>query len=313
MTTEAPIIAFPDDISREIATRAFSGTSFVPEKRGEDRRDCYVDAVNSLCADLWKLAATDEQKAALAVEMEQYRQGYIARLTAYLRSRAGLMSTMITGPANFPVERMRKRNAVVDKRSVELLEWSGRAKAAIEKRILGLRPAEVVIDDRWKEVADRIAESLEAIHSIDTRVDTMRSRSMAVDSIVGRTERLAKAGEVDLVGRVVDLVEKYNSEAKKPAISSRSKFWKLADIAKGNVKAKEAAATAGTTTIVESEMAHVVSNPSLDRVQILFADKPDAVVISKLKSQGWNWSPSNQAWQRKLTNAAIYSATQIVA
>ncbi|MDX1240392.1 hypothetical protein GOL95_10055 [Sinorhizobium medicae] len=57
----------------------------------------------------------------------------------------------------------------------------------------------------------------------------------------------------------------------------------------------------------------IVKNFDLDRVQIVFDGKPDSETISSLKGAGWNWSPRNSAWQRKLTNNAIYSAERIAA
>jgi hypothetical protein len=52
----------------------------------------------------------------------------------------------------------------------------------------------------------------------------------------------------------------------------------------------------------------IVRNFALDRVQIFFGGKPDEETRSRLKSSGWHWSPREGAWQRKLTNNALYSA-----
>lgn len=57
----------------------------------------------------------------------------------------------------------------------------------------------------------------------------------------------------------------------------------------------------------------IVKNFDLDRVQILFGGKPDASTISELKGSGWKWSPRNQAWQRKMTDAAFRVAQRIAA
>lgn len=55
----------------------------------------------------------------------------------------------------------------------------------------------------------------------------------------------------------------------------------------------------------------VVTNHDIDRVQIIFPGKPAAEDIATLKKSGWNWSPTNKAWQRKLTANAQYSAERI--
>lgn len=52
-------------------------------------------------------------------------------------------------------------------------------------------------------------------------------------------------------------------------------------------------------------------NYEIDRVQILFNGKPEADVRTILKKNGWNWSPTNGAWQRKITPQAISNAKYI--
>jgi hypothetical protein len=52
----------------------------------------------------------------------------------------------------------------------------------------------------------------------------------------------------------------------------------------------------------------VVADPAADLVRIVFAAKPDVQLIAKLKGEAWKWSPTNTAWQRKLTDAAKASA-----
>jgi hypothetical protein len=47
---------------------------------------------------------------------------------------------------------------------------------------------------------------------------------------------------------------------------------------------------------------------SAGRVQIVFAATPSVKMIGKLKSEAWNWSRTEGAWQRKLTEAAKASA-----
>ena len=59
-------------------------------------------------------AVTDQQKTLLAEEMERYRVGYLEKYGALLQAQSRTASSMITGPANFPVERNRKRMQAAD-------------------------------------------------------------------------------------------------------------------------------------------------------------------------------------------------------
>lgn len=54
------------------------------------------------------------------------------------------------------------------------------------------------------------------------------------------------------------------------------------------------------------------ANHAADRVQIVFEDKPAEDLRAALKAAGWHWSRTEDAWQRKLTNAAIASARHLL-
>lgn len=54
-----------------------------------------------------------------------------------------------------------------------------------------------------------------------------------------------------------------------------------------------------------------VANTGNNRLQLLFDEKPSAERRAVLKSNGFHWSPSEQAWQRQLNDNAIYAASRI--
>ncbi len=51
----------------------------------------------------------------------------------------------------------------------------------------------------------------------------------------------------------------------------------------------------------------VLENTEVMRLQLFFDGKPAPDMIALLKKQAFKWSPSNMAWQRQLTNNAVYS------
>lgn len=53
------------------------------------------------------------------------------------------------------------------------------------------------------------------------------------------------------------------------------------------------------------------ANTEMNRLQLYFDEKPDEQRRTVLKSNGFKWAPSQGAWQRQLTDNAIYSAGRI--
>ena len=49
-----------------------------------------------------------------------------------------------------------------------------------------------------------------------------------------------------------------------------------------------------------------------DRLQILFDSIPDDQRRKELKSYGFKWSPRYQAWQRQLTQNAVYAVKRVL-
>ncbi|MFZ1806393.1 MAG: DUF3560 domain-containing protein [Cyclobacteriaceae bacterium] len=63
---------------------------------------------------------------------------------------------------------------------------------------------------------------------------------------------------------------------------------------------------------IEINGVKIYNNVEGNRVQIFFPDKPDDTTRATLKSHGFKWSPTEMAWQRQISNSAIYWAKQIV-
>jgi len=63
---------------------------------------------------------------------------------------------------------------------------------------------------------------------------------------------------------------------------------------------------------VDHEVATIVHNTELNRVQIIFNGKPSAEIRKILKSHGFRWSRQETAWQRLLNSSGIHSADWVV-
>jgi len=65
-------------------------------------------------------------------------------------------------------------------------------------------------------------------------------------------------------------------------------------------------------TEIEFDGGTIITNEEVNRVQILFDEKPDETTRSKLKGNGFRWSPREQAWQAQRTPAYLRRACHIL-
>jgi hypothetical protein len=61
----------------------------------------------------------------------------------------------------------------------------------------------------------------------------------------------------------------------------------------------------------EFEGGRAEANADIDRLQLFFDEKPSESQRTALKSNGFKWAPSQEAWQRQLTDNAIYAAGRL--
>lgn len=82
---------------------------------------------------------------------------------------------------------------------------------------------------------------------------------------------------------------------------------------KKRIAALAASATRETKRHDFQGVCEVIENAEANRVQIIFPGKPDADTRATLKSHGFRWAPSENAWQRQLNNAGIYATRRVLA
>lgn len=284
---------FANDIPRDLAQAAHYGTSFVPERRAEQERNDYAETLQGDFESLAKLADTEERRAQLAEEFALYRAGYAKRTRALLHSKARCMSTMITGRSNFPVERQRKRSAIADRRSQELIDFRERALAAIRKALCPeLRPIMAGDSDATDRLRQKIAEA-------EKLQEAMKAANAAI-------RKHAKAGPEAQVAALVALghPEARARELLRPDFCGRIGFpdYELTNNNANIRRMKERLAgieraQATPETVREGKAARLEDCPAENRVRLFFPGKPAVEVRERLKRNGFRWAPSLGCWQ----------------
>jgi hypothetical protein len=299
------VMKYLSDIDSGTAQRAFNGTSFSPERRGEQVR---ADYNNTLCEDLKylsKYANTDEKKAALETEFERYRQGYLKRTVSWLHTKSNCLSTMIAGPSNFPVRRAEKANNAEHKKSVDLCEFRSRALKAIEKV---LRPELAPIMAGDSNAISRLTEKIE-------KAEKFQALMKAANKIIKKKSGIDFAALEKLGFTAVQ-----SAELSKPDCCGRIGFAAY-QLTNNNANIKR---MKGRLRIIERDQhsvdtQHVGENATLEdcpadnRIRLFFEGKPAEEIRTQLKKNGFRWTPSKGCWQSYRNRHSMETAKQIAA
>lgn len=309
----APDDAAPDDfhvgaLPMSLCIAAHNGTSHVPERRGEQEQDGYRSFLQGVWSRIEARCKTPAERAVALDAMERFKARFRAAKIAQLTAHSRIMSSMITGGARFPVDRMRKANAVEGKRLDELVDLENGGEAWV-----------------WKHVQDmRQKAALEAAgsHGNLYRQKAAAAQRMQANMVAANKVLRSKLSQGDKIAqlRAIGFSEKNAAELLLPDHFGRVGFHY--QITNNNAEIKRLQARADemdrrdarpTGDVVQTDSGvRVVDNAEVDRVQIVFPGRPDSATIAALKSHGFRWSPSNSAWQRQRTENALYYAKQIV-
>lgn len=283
------------------AVRAHENTSFSPEERAAFYIRQYEDL---LLKDLSKLPEE---------EHKEYTEKFRTWVVTLFDKHSRILSAMITGPARFPTSRNEKANKSYDKAMSEFSEWREKYARRVAKRIEDAKSPEEKESMEWLMLKRDIDHNAKACADVDNGEPYYRSAF--TNSIFGKVERLANNGKAALVLKALDYIkqvqENEKTGLKKPLFTSRHKIWKLQEVCEKAVQRQEERANAESIEI-EFYGGKVIKNFADDRLQIFHDEKPNADVISRLKSNGFRWSRFNGCWQRQLTDNSYYGAARVL-
>ncbi len=279
----------------ETCRRAYYNTSFSPDERGISEVRFYEGQL----AEFKELCGGDiERYKDIAAKFE-------AKFLAHMHAKSRCISSMITGPANFPVRRAEKANESEHKRGAEVVEFIDKVRKRIDKENNPHKYGISSDDPNALELLQSKLDKLEANHAL-----MIRANKIIRDKESNKTARLVEAG----------LSEAQAAEALEPDFCGRVGFPTYllsnnkAEIKRiqGRIKSLESKkGREGCDVVIKG--VRVVENMEDNRIQLFFDGKPDSDKISLLKSRAFRWSPKNGCWQRMLNNNGIYAAKQVLA
>ncbi len=296
--TEPPGVS-AEDLPFDLLVRAKQGTSFVPEQRARGRQREYVQRMGEVWAELQKRATTDEQRAIGRQEFERFRTNYLSKYRDLLHRESSQISTMIAGPAKFPVRQQQKKQAGYEKALNEFLAWEKRATKAMLENIRP-SPSRSISADRNDAVdqlnakiadAERRQEAMVKANRIYRSKQSDDEKVKAVAALGFQASEARARLKPDFANRIgfVDY------EVRNNAANIKRMAARVAEL--GRIRG-------GAARSATFDGGRVEENEANNRIQIFFDAKPDEAMRERLKKRGFKWAPSEGAWQRQRTEAA---------
>lgn len=281
---------------KEQAVRAHYWTSFSPERRGEST---VSEAENELQSDIEELKKGGASEESIQFFTERFKHYF----SNWLGAKSRCMSSMIAGPAKFPVRRAEKANRSEHNHYTVFQAWRKKAVKAIIRKAQPEKTYNSEIERLKGELQGR-EEQQELMRNLNSAYRSFKKKGSFKEE--GFTEAQIKY--------VKEFKPAY-SYIKQPFtyhLSNNLQNIKRIEERIKELEAKEAVRNEAPETEFEFEGGKVVLNYEADRVQIFFNQKPEEAKRTELKRNGFRFAPSqNNAWQRQITGNAFYAVHSV--
>ena len=255
----------------DLCYRAHLGTSFTPEVRAE-----------SYC----KMYDTDLAKV---IELGGSVIKFERLFDNWLNAKSNCISSMIAGGSNFPVARANKANERERNHGEAYFKFF----ESLENKKSREERGEVIIKASDDDAVDKLQDKIDALELVQSQMKAFNKISLSKK--LSNQEKLDQVKALNITSEVL----RYTENGGFPS-------YKLTN---NNAKIKNAKARLESIKLNKSldvadkiyDGFRVVHNTDIQRIQFVFDDKPNADIISLLKSKSFRWSPREKAWQRQMT------------
>lgn len=268
-------------------------TSFSPDERGRQLISDYSQQLESDISELKENNIPDEIIC-------DYKKRYENLFSSWLSAKSRCASSMIAGPANFNVRRAQKANRSEENHYSVFQEWREKAKKAIIRRS---QPAKTYLSelDRYKQELEGMRRNHEKMKEGNKIIAKARKEGKDISGYLTET--------FGIKPHMIDWTMKFgfglqNNNANMKRVEERIK----------ELEAKEQMRNQGEKEFT-FEGGKLLIHYEADRIQIFFTNRPTREELTAWKAKGlnsFNWSPSNKAWQRKITTNAIWATEKML-
>jgi len=289
-----------DAINRveKAAENAWYWVSMSPRKRAAQYLDEFTSKLDQY---------RDEVKKIDPNAVDDFTEKYTDKAVTWLNALSRTASSMVTGPANFPVEKNRRKQAIERDKQQDLYSYPDYYLKRLDRKTKRASGYDLPAQELERQKA-KLAE-LEETHRINLAGNKILRAG-------GDNETVRKKlAEIGAKGKDIDFYLRERTKEGKfifgfSSTNSRANIKRTKERI-AELERKIERSDAGGMPPLKFEGGEMVQNYADDRFQILFDGIPSADIRTQLKRYGLRWSPRNKAWQRKLTQNAIYAMESV--
>ena len=287
-------------INETAARRAKDANSFYDYKPGSATAEYrhYVDKAAELAA-RQKKRVDPMYHEKIDSLLDTYARKLAENLNKGYEIAGRVPSVLIAGGSNFPVRKKEKQNAAADRNMEEWQEIQGLLDKIRSTGMGGISaddPQAVQKLESKLAGLEQLQETMKAVNAYYRKNKTLNGCPHLSQDNIEKLKASMNNG-YHLEGKPYPTWALSNNSAEIRRIKSR-----IADLSK-----KQEVGYVGW----EFAGGRVEANTEANRLQIFFDEKPDEATRAELKSNGFRWSPTAEAWQRQLTDNAYYAANSI--
>lgn len=208
-------------------------------------------------------------------------------------------SIMIAGPANFPVRKKEKQNAA---RYKNMREWQEVQGLLDKMKSVGTGGISSDNPNAVNKLREKLAE-LEAVQSEMKLANVYYRKHKTLVGFYAFTDEKARRMDAE--------IKKYSFLGEYPyapcvLTNNNANIKRIRERIAGLEKLASKPADGW-----KFDGGEVIINTEVNRLQILFEEKPDEAKRKELKAHGFKWAPSFGAWQRQYTDNAVRAAKSV--
>lgn len=300
------------EINEKLAQNAQRVNSFSDyvENSATNEYEIYIKRFESAISEITaKNKPTSEQIELIEYYADKYSQRLAEAINRRNRINASCPSVMIAGGSNFPVRKKEKQNAQRDKFYAECGDLFNTTDNNYFNRI------EKLLTNRTIYSNDELA--LEKLQNKLADKEELQAKMKDCNAYYRKNGTLKGYNDIsEEKARVLDeKIKNSYSWEQQPYPSylltnNNAEIRRLKKRIEELQRLKEKANSDNDLPVVNGIETQL--NAEAMRIQLLFDEIPSAEIREMLKSNGFRWSPKNKAWQRQLTDNAIYTTKQLL-